>query len=165
MKSYILILISLCISYVAYSQDKFSKEGLVLGIAGPELLHIGFKYRITNTNQLGFSAGLGPTLGGVWPTLSLEHRLYLGKNAEKTGNKLWFFRQGITFFTEETENSSRFAYNLTVGKDFPFKKVHRGCTIDIGVFIINDEDVFSGNRRRLWPAIRFAFYFQQKKEL
>ena len=77
-----------------YSQnEKADKTKMVIGVSAPELLHAGATYRITNSSLIGGSLGIGPSLGTTWTSVSLEHRLYLGKNSAKTNQKIWFFRQ------------------------------------------------------------------------
>ncbi|MBK5272904.1 MAG: hypothetical protein JJE22_18035, partial [Bacteroidia bacterium] len=106
-------------------------------------------------------AGVGPSSGSVWTSISLEHRLYLGKNSEKINQKTWFFRQGTTFFPQ-AKSSQQFTLNLTVGKDLVFKNINHGVTIDAGVFYLPGSESSSlilVRSLNLWPALRFEFYF------
>jgi hypothetical protein len=143
------------------AQDKKINKGrFVIGLSGPELLHAGLTYRIANASQIGLSVGAGPSLGMLWTTINLEHRLYLGKNSEKTNQKIWFFRQGTTFFPS-AQSPQKFTLNLTVGKDFPFKNKN-GMTIDAGVFYLPESEsssIILVRSLNLWPALRFEFYF------
>ena len=142
-------------------QDKISKTRFVTGLSAPELLHAGVTYRIANASQFGLSVGVGPSSGTTWLSISLEHRLYLGKNAEKTNQKTWFFRQGTTFFPA-AKSSQQLTLNLTVGKDIPFKNIKNGITIDAGVFYLPESERSSlilVKSLNLWPALRFEFYF------
>jgi hypothetical protein len=142
-------------------QDKISKTRFVTGLSAPELLHAGVTYRIANASQFGLSVGAGPSLGTIWPSISLEHQLYLGKNAEKTNQKTWFFRQGTTFFPA-AKSSQQLTLNLTVGKDIPFKNIKNGITVDAGVFYLPESERSSlilMKSLNLWPALRFEFYF------
>jgi hypothetical protein len=68
---------------VCAQKERISKARFITGLSGPELLHAGVTYRVANFSQFGLNAGIGPTLGGIWPALSLEHRLYDGKNNER----------------------------------------------------------------------------------
>ena len=147
--------------HICAQENKLSKIRFVTGLSGPELLHAGVTYRIANVSQIGFSAGAGPSLGTIWPSLSAEHRLYLGKNAEKTNQKTWFFRQGTTFFPA-AKSSQQFTLNLTVGKDITFNNIKSGITIDAGVFYLPESErssVILVRSLNLWPALRFEFYF------
>ena len=145
-----------------YSQkDLPGKTRIVAGLSDPELLHAGITYRIANISQLGLNAGAGPTLGIIWTAISLEHRLYLGKNDKRINQKTWFFRQGTTFFPS-AESSQQFTLNLTLGKDIPFKIIKNGITIDAGVFYLpksENSSVIFVKSLNLWPALRFEFYF------
>lgn len=114
-------------------QEKTSKTRFVMGLAAPELLHAGATYRIANASQVGLSVGAGPSMGMVWTSINLEHRLYFGSNSDKTNQKVLFFRQGTTFFPS-ANSSQQFTLNLTVGKDIVFKNRQSGITIDGGVF-------------------------------
>lgn len=163
MKNFVLIIILLSFNINLIAQnEKIYKTRFVLGLSGPELLHAGFTYRIFNFSQLGLNAGLGPSLGMAWTAINFEHRLYLGKNAEKTNQKTWFFRQGTTYFPSATIPSQHFSLNLTVGKDIVFKNVKNGITIDAGVFYLAESDessIILIRSLNLWPALRFEFYF------
>jgi hypothetical protein len=137
------------------------KTKMVLGIAGPELLHIGATHRLANSSLIGLNAGIGPSMGTVWTAISLEHRLYFGKNSSRSNQKVWFCRQGATFFPS-AESSQSFTLNLTVGKDIVFKKITNGITIDAGVFYLPESDessIILIRSLNLWPALRFEFYF------
>jgi hypothetical protein len=157
----IIILLSFYINLIA-QKEKISKTKFVLGVSGPELFHAGFTYRIVNFSQLGINVGVGPSMGMAWTAISLEHRLYLGKNAQKTNQKTWFFRQGTTYFPSATIPSQHFSLNLTAGKDIVFKNNRTGITIDAGVFYLADSEnssIILIRSLNLWPAIRFEFYF------
>lgn len=156
----ITVLASLTLNTYA-QKEVIKKTRIVLGLSAPELLHAGISYRIANNNQVGISLGAGPSFGTIWPTINLEHRLYFGKNSDKTNQKIWFFRQGTTFFPSG-EPSQKFSLNLTVGKDINFKNVKNGITIDAGVFYLPNSSLSSiilVRSLNLWPALRFEFYF------
>jgi hypothetical protein len=146
---------------ICFAQHDASRTKLVAGIAGPELIHAGLTWRAANVSLLGLSAGVGPSFGTAWTTVSFEHRLYLG-NPGQASQKVWFFRQGVTWFPVETESSRDITINLTGGKDFFFRNSKNGITIDAGVFYLPD----SGNSSiilvrswNLWPAMRFQLNF------
>ena len=142
-------------------KEKISTTKFVVGISGPELLHAGVTFRVANASLLGINAGIGPSSGTAWTSISLEHRLYLGKNSERTNQKVWFFRQGTTFFPQ-AKSSQQFTLNLTVGKDLIFKNNKSGITIDAGVFYLPESEsssIILIRSLNLWPALRFEFYF------
>ncbi len=144
-------------------KENLSKARIVAGISAPELLHLGLTYRIANSSQLGLNAGIGPSSGNAWPSLSLEHRLYFGKNSERLNQKTWFCRQGTTFFPS-AKSSQQFTLNLTVGADLPFRSIKNGITIDAGVFYLPESErssIILIRSLNLWPALRFEFYFCQ----
>jgi hypothetical protein len=144
------------------AQDaNLSRTKFVIGLSAPELFHAGVTYRIANVSLVGLNLGVGPSYGTAWGAISLEHRLYLGKNSERTNLKTWFFRQGTTFFPQE-DPPQQFTLNLTVGKDLLFKNRKSGITIDAGVFYLPDSEESSvsvSESLSLWPALRFEFYF------
>lgn len=143
--------------------EKTSKTRIVFGLSGPELLHAGLTYRIVNFSTIGISAGIGPSFGTAWTAISFEHRLYFGNNEEKINQKTWFFRQGATYFPK-AESSQQFTLNLTVGKDFVFKNIKNGITIDAGVFYLpesDDSSIILIRSLNLWPALRCQFYIGQ----
>ncbi|MEO5946507.1 MAG: hypothetical protein ABIP79_06790 [Chitinophagaceae bacterium] len=142
-------------------ETQTNKTKIVGGISGPELLHVGITYRIANSSQLGLNVGAGPSLGTIWTSISLEHRLYLGKNNSRTDLKSWFFRQGTTFFPS-AKPPQQFTLNLSVGKDLPFKNPKNGITIDAGVFYLPQSEsssIILIKSLCLWPALRFQLYF------
>lgn len=124
------------------------------GISAPELLHAGVTYRIANASQLGLNVRAAPTWGGIWPAISLEHRLYVGRDDARINQRTWFFRQGTTFFPS-AESPQRFTLDLTVGKDILFKDIKNGITIDAGLFYLQRDEAATD----LVPALRFEFYF------
>ncbi len=162
MKFSILIIILFSYNLKLYAQkENTSKARFLFGLSAPELLHAGITYRIANISQLGISAGAGPSLGTIWTSLNLEHRLYLGKNDLRTNQKTWFFRQGTTFFPS-AKSPQQFTLNLTIGKDFPFYKIKNGITIDAGIFYLPGSErssIILVRSLNLWPALRFEFYF------
>lgn len=162
MKYLLYFIAFLFIDCAAIAQEKKSgKTKLVAGLSGPELIHAGVSYRLANASQLGLNAGIGPSAGSAWTAISLEHRLYFGKNSDKTSQKVWFFRQGTTFFPQASSNQ-QFTLNLTVGKDLVFKNGHSGLTIDAGVFYLPDSEgssIILIRSLNLWPALRFEFFF------
>lgn len=163
MKYIILIVVLTYFNIIVSAQNKhISDARFVIGLSGPELLHAGFTYRILNFSQIGLNGGIGPSAGIAWPAISLEHRLYFGKNAMSTDQKTWFFRQGTTYFPYATKSSQHFSLNLTLGKDFIFKNIRNGITLDAGVFYLAESEnssIMLIRKLNLWPALRFEFYF------
>lgn len=160
MKHSVAIIVFLFFHLIAFAQDgKVCKTRFVAGLSGPELLHAGVTYRVVNASQFGLNAGIGPSWGEVWPTLSLEHRLYLGKSNERSSQKTWFFRQGTTFFPS-AQSGQQFSLNLTAGKDLILKNPKNSITIDAGFFFLPDSENSSlvlVRSLNLWPSIRFEF--------
>lgn len=158
MKKILVVFLALVFSmHLSGQEENISKTRIIAGLSGPELFHAGITYRLADISQLGFNAGIGPSYGEIWPALSLEHRLYFGKNNDKIGYKTWFCRQGTTFFPSATD-PSQFTFNLTIGKDIPFHNIKNGITIDFGFFYLNgseDSSVILVRSLNLWPALRF----------
>ena len=156
-----LFILFFCHPDLSAQTEKKTNTNFILGVSGPELLHAGVAFRVSNSNQFGINAGIGPSAGEVWPSISIEHRLYFGKNDTKTNQKAWFCRQGATFFPS-ARSSQKFALTLTAGKDFPFKKQGNGITIDAGFFYLPESErssIILIRSLNLWPALRFEFYF------
>lgn len=158
----VISIIILLFSVTLYAQNEMPRKmRIVAGAASPELFHAGITYRIAHISQLGLNAGAAPSLGMIWTAISLEHRLYLGKNDARINQRTWFFRQGTTFFPS-AESSRQFTLNLTLGKDLPFKNINNGITIDAGVFYLPESETSSiilFRSLNLWPALRFELYF------
>lgn len=162
MKKFLIIILALALSIDLFSQvKKTSKTRFITGLSAPELFHVGATYRLANICQLGLNAGIGPSYGLIWTAISLENRIYFGKSNEKSDYKTWFCRQGTTFFPS-AEKPSQYTFNLTIGKDIPFKKINNGITIDFGVFYLpgsEDSSIILVRSLNLWPALRIEFYF------
>jgi hypothetical protein len=155
MKKYLLtILFTFGTLFVIAQMDSLSKARFVIGLSTPELFHAGGSIDLGKSNQIGVSAGVGPTWGGVWPTLNIEHRLYFGKLSEITRRKTWFFRQGATTFTESDHQR---AITLSLGADLKSKYRNRGWTIDLGAFLLLQNDVM-GRTDKIGPALHFQYY-------
>ncbi|MBD0297113.1 MAG: hypothetical protein ICV84_18260 [Flavisolibacter sp.] len=142
---------------VSAQTDSLTKTKFVFGLSAPELLHIGVGFDVTRFNQLGVSAGIGPTWGGVWPSLNAEHRLYFGPISEFTHRRKWFFRQGLSYFTSNGDLSG----TLTIGVDLTSRRRIKGWTIDAGfLHLFKDRnDGYVTN----FPALRFQYYSYFKK--
>ena len=141
-------------------ENKISKTRFIAGLSGPELLHIGFTHRLADISKVGLSVGVGPSMGILWSSINLEHRLYFGKKSQETNQKTWFFRQGTTFFPS-AKSSQQFTLTLTAGKDFIFKNIKNGITIDAGVFYLPESErssIILVRSLNLWPALRFEFF-------
>lgn len=161
MKFTLTTLFVLLTSLLLAQQKSATRTKYILGLSAPELLHTGITYRIANISLVGVSVGAGPTMGGVWTTINVEHRLYFGENSVKTNQKTLFFRQGTTFFPS-ARSAQKFTLNLTIGKDFVFKNVRNGITMDVGVFYLPESErssIILVRSLNLWPALRFEFYF------
>jgi hypothetical protein len=163
-KNLILVTLFLSISGNLLAQDtKSSKTKFVVGLSAPELFHIGLSYRINNTSQLGTSLGIFPSWGETFTAISLEHRLYLGKNNGRTNQKTWFFRQGTSYWLLPHD----ITLNFTIGKDLPFKNSKNGISIDLGLISLRKKlNTWYGNTLtdtefywQKYPAIRFELYF------
>ncbi len=162
MKNIIIFLLLFFATTACCQNTKSGKTKFIAGLSGPELLHAGITHRLSNTSLLGINAGAGPSLGSLWPSISLEHRLYIGKNDTRINQKTWFLRQGATFFPS-AKSSQQLTFNFTGGKDLPFKKKPtNGITIDAGFFYLNDSEsssIILIRSLNLWPALRFELYF------
>jgi hypothetical protein len=160
MKYQAVVIAFLLFPVIAFAQEgKICKTRFVAGLSGPELLHAGVTYRVVNASQFGLYAGIGPSWGEVWTTLSLEHRLYLGNNNDRSNQKTWFFRQGTTFFPAAV-SGQQFSLNLTAGKDLILKNPKNSITIDAGVFSLpggENSSLVLVRSLNLWPALRFEF--------
>jgi hypothetical protein len=157
-KLYFLVLLQLLVLTGSTQADTLGKSRFAIGLSAPELFHAGMSVDLGKYNQIGFSAGIGPSWGTVWPTLNIEHRLYFGKPSQLTNRRKWFFKQGATYFTAAEDQS---ALTLTVGSDLKSKASNRGWTIDAGVFILFQSENDAENQ--MYPALRFQYYIYSKK--
>jgi hypothetical protein len=161
-KPSIITLVAFLLNFNLCAQEnKISKTRFIAGLSAPELLHIGFTHRLARVSQVGLNVGVGPSMGMLWSSINLEHRLYFGKESQETIQKTWFFRQGTTFFPS-AKSSLQFTLTLTAGKDFVFKKNKNGITIDAGIFYLPESErssIILIRSLNLWPALRFEFFF------
>jgi hypothetical protein len=159
-KIVIAITIYLSFGLSLHAQEKINKTRFIIGLSAPELFHAGVTHRLANISEVGLNAGAGPSSGTIWTSISLEHRLYLGRNDQRINQKTWFFRQGTTFYPS-AKSPQQFTLNLTVGKDIIFRKIKNGISIDAGVFYLpksESSSVILVKSLNLWPALRFEFY-------
>ncbi|MDI3320782.1 hypothetical protein [Pinibacter soli] len=153
---FVLVLVVYPFIQHAYAQEiKESKTRFVLGLSLPELIHAGVTYRFASWSQLGVNAGVTPAYDEIYPTISLEHRLYFGNKNPKLAQKTWFCRQGGTYLPDEV-SGEQFTANLTVGKDLVFRKKN-GMTIDAGVYYKNVD-----KSSHIYPALRVEFFISAK---
>lgn len=108
--------------------DSLTRTRIVVGISIPEFFHLGVNIDVSRSSQVGIGAGIGPSFGGVWTSLNLEHRLYFGNISENTLRRKYFFRQSFTNYPAgDNEN----AVALSAGIDLRSKKRSSGWTIDL----------------------------------
>jgi hypothetical protein len=148
---------SFCSLLVQAQTDSMSPARFVIGISAPELLHAGLAFNLGMGSQLGASVGIGPTWGGVWPSVNAEHRLYLGKTNQTTKRRTWFLRQGLSYFTAGPDLAATFSF----GADLKSKRRDRGWTMDAGMFYLFPGE--RDRRRNVFPAVRFQYYSYFKK--
>jgi hypothetical protein len=157
-KLFFIALLQIIALTVVAQEDSLTKAKFVIGLSAPELFHAGVNIDLTKYNQVGFSAGVGPSWGTVWPTLNIEHRLYFGKPVAETNRRRWFFKQGFTWFTAADDQS---ALTFTFGADLKSKASNRGWTIDLGAFILFQSE--NDGENMVYPALRFQHYSYFKK--
>lgn len=146
-------------------EREIAKTRFIGGLSGPELIHAGITHRVASASQFGLNVGAGPSMGLIWSAISLEHRLYIGKDSRTSHQKTWFFRQGTTFFPS-ARKPQQFTLNFTFGKDIPFKNSNNGLTVDLGVFHLPDSEssaLLLSRSLNLWPALRFQIFFTLKR--
>lgn len=153
-----LILFDFSALFLCAQADTLAKTRFVIGLSAPELLHTGINIDLGKSNQVGISAGIGPSWGTVWPTLNIEHRFYFGRFSESINRRKWFFRQGATYFTAGKNQS---VVSLSAGADLKSKSRNKGWTIDLGGFILFQN--YRDRENMLFPALRFQFYNYLKK--
>ena len=164
MKQIITVLTSVLLFNFVYGQDttKIKRVKVVFGVSAPELIHAGMTVRISNSSMAGVNAGFAPSWGEAIVALSFEHRLYFGRNSKYTGQKVAFFRQGLTFIPSSLGNK-HYGFDLTIGKDLIFRNPNTGMTIDAGIFFIpqsrSDENKARSTNRNIFFAVRFEVYF------
>jgi hypothetical protein len=152
-----LMLVGLWVSHALAQDMALTRTRFIAGLSAPELLHVGLGFDVTKYNQLGLSAGVGPSWGTLWPSLTAEHRLYFGKTKELTNRKQWFFRQGASYFPAGDEGAG----TLSIGADLKSKHRDKGWTIDAGIFFLypRDRDRYYNS----FPALRFQHYSYFRK--
>lgn len=145
------MLLASCFTHAA-SQESLSRTRIVAGLSVPELLHLGVATQLTGSSLVGISAGVGPTWGGLWPSLNAEHRLYIGAKNRTTGRRQWFVRQSVSYFPSGEDLVLAF----TAGADLRSKRSSSGWTIDAGLLQLRPDE--KGERARYFPALRFQYY-------
>ena len=133
-----------------------TKSKVVFGLAFPELVHTGISFDISTFNQIGFSAGILPTIFEPVVSLNAEHRLYFGNIRDISLRRQWFFRQSFSCLSEREKGG---ALAFTFGKDFS-KNPRNGWTADAGVQIPLPKE---SSDRDFYAALRIQYYFYFRK--
>ena len=159
MKFIIITMLFLLLHLNLFPQDvSAGKTRIVAGLSIPELFHVGVTRRLSSISLLGLNAGGAPSFGKLRTLINVEHRLYVGKKSTITNQKEWFFRQGVSFLPALQPQT----LNFTFGKDFIFKNIREGITIDAGIFLLRESEsssIILLKSLDLWPALRFEFFF------
>ena len=143
-----------------------TKTRILAGLSSPELFHVGLSTDLSKSSQLGINGGVFYSPGSSWPSLSMEHRLYVGKVDEVMGRKMWFFRQGVTWFPGGDDVIGTFS----VGLDLKSRNNYKGWTVDLGLsgFISRPTkaDPYYENdyRYRFIPAVRIQHFMYLSKK-
>ncbi len=157
-----------CLSFLLQSQsERLSKTRFAIGLAVPELIHLGANVDVGNYNQIGGSAGF-LVFYGYHPTLNIEHRFYFDtlKNSTKPTN--WFFRQGATYYFiigDEIGGAYQASLILGIGLDLRSKSRKNGWTIDLGGFIAFPKKGNKGINENniIGPSLHVQYYSYFKK--
>ncbi|HSI78097.1 MAG TPA: hypothetical protein VK957_19525 [Lunatimonas sp.] len=138
--TYIFLFISSLFSWnnQVYGQEKLN---ISTGLGMPELLNIGVRYQIDQT-QLGLSVGSMP-LGSNENIVSISGDVYyhFGGFSELSNRRLWYGRIGLNYLRDENVNRiDKYVYlNTRLGRDFNISK-KIGIGIDFGaIFQLSNE--------------------------
>ncbi|SIN65344.1 hypothetical protein [Algoriphagus halophilus] len=140
--TYLFLIITSLFSWInqVYGQEKLN---ISTGFGLPELLNIGMRYQIDQT-QIGLSVGSLP-LGSNESVVSISGDFYyhFGGFSELSNRRPWFGRIGLNYLRDETESiiHKDFYLNTRIGRDFNISK-KIGIEIGIGaIFILSDKEI------------------------
>ncbi len=121
----------------AFGQDKVNMS---VGIGLPELLNIGVRYQLDQT-QIGISFGSIP--GNDIISISSDVYYHFGGFSELSNRRPWYGKVGLNYFRDETETIiDQYIYlNLRVGRDINISE-KIGIEIDAGaIFQLSREKI------------------------
>lgn len=163
-------ILCLCFPLLLQSQgENFTNTRFTVGLANPELVHLGATIDLGNYNQIGASAGF-LLFYGYHPTFNIENRFYLNNLNDPSKRTKWFLRQAGSYFfiiDDDIGGPYQSALLASVGVDLVSKSGKNGWTIDLGCFIAFPK---KGSRppnenNRIGPSIRIQYfsYFKKRK--
>jgi hypothetical protein len=123
MQKYILFIFMITSISLSDSNAQIIKTRLdfVGGLAYPEYLHVGARYRYADVAQVGFyyggDMGLKPNIIRTW---TADHMYHFGKHSYTSNRPVWYARQGFTYSVHTAVDFIyRYSYiNLSVGREF-----------------------------------------------
>jgi hypothetical protein len=109
------------------------KVNMSVGIGLPELLNIGIKYQLEQT-QLGISLGSVPVKDESIVSVSGDVYYHFGGVSELSNKRPWYGRIGLNYLRDETKSLiEKVSYlNLRIGRDFNISK-KIGIEVDVGL--------------------------------
>lgn len=116
-----------------YGQEKFN---LTTGIGLPELINIGMKYQV-NQSQIGLSVGSFPVGSNEnIISISTDYYYHFGGLSELNKVRPWYAKVGLNYLRDETETIiDKYVFlNTRIGRDFNISK-KIGIQLDIGLLI------------------------------
>lgn len=115
------------------------KVNLSAGFGLPELLNLGVKYQLEQT-QLGLSVGSFPAEDKLFCISGAVYYHFAG-TSELTSRRLWYGRFGLTYLYDETDALiDKYLYlDLRAGRDINFSKTV-GMEIELGIVFQLSKD-------------------------
>lgn len=146
-----------CIFSIGYGNQVYSQEklNLSLGIGLPELLNIGTRYQIKQT-QLGITIGSLPLNNESIFSVTGSVYYHFAGISKLSIRRLWYGRVGLNYFREEPKSViNEFLYlNLQIGRDINISKKF-GIDVNGGLIV----ELFHKKIRKTPPG-EFDFNFE-----
>lgn len=151
------------------AQEKKDSPGtsyLTGGFGVMEVLNLGFDYE-KNNSQLGFKmGGLAADDERIF-SFTGEYSYYFAGNSRITGNRTWFGKIGLQYFSDKSDTFSEKATGLIVrgGKKFYFSE-KAGVKMDFGFFFrilheeYHEQSPFLNWDMPVMPGIGISFFYQ-----
>lgn len=137
----LLIIFLVCIyPLTGYGQERESFN-LTGGIGIPELINIGGRFQINQT-ELGFNAGTFPSADEEVFSLQANLLYHFGGSTAFSARRPWYIRSSFTYSRSDTEfELAKYLFlDLRIGRDLNFSD-NFGVQIDIGPAYVISEDI------------------------
>lgn len=151
------------------AQDERPSSGktyLTGGFGVMEVLTLGLDFE-NNNSQIGFKVGGLAADGETLFSLTGDYSYYFAGASKKTGNRTWFAKVGVQYFSDKTDSFSEKAtgFIIRAGRKIYFSE-KAGVKIDLGMFFrfhyeeYHEYSAFINWDMPIFPGMGISFFYQ-----